>query len=259
MFGVPASLGHTFVHFCWQGQRPIYVLLDFYNGSMDKTKWPQAWKDQYNEELRRRRISSDAKLARREIIDRSLFPQLWKYQITEDSVFPLIAYGFPLHRVLKTLLQRFIKHEQVDDLILSSQYLYNTEKICPAYYSDRERSVVILNRFNNNNKWEELFNWISFFSERGHHPHMHLMLGIMFLNKYLHCTHQDVWLKQSIHHLLRVENWVEREDTRKALSSVQALAHYLNRDFDKAMGYLGIGKKKTFEEDFAELIDKLAA
>ncbi len=162
---------------------------------MDKTKWPQAWKDQYNEVIRLRRMHAEIQKAKDAKIDESLYPQLWRYELSEDTVFPLIAYRFPLHRVLSSVMQRFIKHCQVDELTLSSRYLQNTEKIFPAYYSDRERAVVILNRFKNNEKWEELFNWLSFFSERGHHPHMHLMLGVLFLNKYLHCTHQEIWLK----------------------------------------------------------------
>lgn len=219
---------------------------------MDKTKWPQEWKDQYNKVIRERRKAAALRDARE-------FPTLWQYQLSEDTVFPLIAYRFPLHRVLERLLQKFIKNQQSCELLLSSRYLYETNKIHPGYYSDRERAVVILNRFDNNQKWEELFYWLSFFSERGHHPHMHLMLGILFLDKYLNSTHQEIWLTQSIHHLRRVENWVEREDSQKALNAIQALAHYLNRDFDRAMGYLGIRKQKTFEEDFAELMDKMAA
>jgi hypothetical protein len=226
---------------------------------MEKSKWPQAWKDQYNEVIRQRKLSDRLQQEKQAKLDAREFPQLWHLHLSEDNVFPLIAYDFPLHRVLTNLLQRFIKPGAEHELRLSSRYLINTRKVCPAYYSDRERAVVILNRFQNNQEWEELFHWVSFFSERGYYPHMHFMLGVIFLDKYLHQTHQDIWLKQSIHHLRKVENWVEREDSRKALSSVQALAFYLNRDFDRALGYLGVRKQKTFEEDFAELMDRLAA
>lgn len=226
---------------------------------MDKTKWPQSWKDQYNQELRNRQIQLRIGKSKLAFQDAENFPQIWSLQISEENIFPLIAYGFPLHRILAHLLQRFIKPFGHDELNLSTRYLNQTQNICPAYYSDRERAIVILNKFRNNEEWEKLFHWLSFFPEEGYHPHMHLMLGIIFLDKFISKTDQVIWLKESIHHLKAAENWVESENTKKALSAIQALACYLDKDFDKAMGYLGVRKKKTFEEEFAELMDKLAA
>jgi hypothetical protein len=84
------------------------------------------------------------------------------------------------------------------------------------------------------------------------------MLGIIFLDQYLSKTHQDIWLIEAIHHLGRAEPWLEREDSQQALAALQALAFYLNRDFEKALGFLGARKKKTFEENFTELIQKVA-
>lgn len=226
---------------------------------MDKTKWPQALKDQYNEEIRQRRMRASIQNAKDNILHAHEFPQIWNLNLSEETVFPFIAYEFPLHRVLENLLQRFIPTGMERELRLGEKYLRNTRNAIPAYFSDRERATVILNRFQNNDEWEELFHWISFFSARGNHPHMHLMLGIIFLDKYLRHSKHEVWLQQSIHHLKKVENWVEREDSRKALAAVQALGFYLNRDFNRALGYLGVRQKKTFEEDFAELIDRVAA
>lgn len=226
---------------------------------MDTSKWPQAWKDQYNEQIRLRKLAAKIKELRLEQRDEKEFPQLWNFNLSEETVFALIAFDFPLHRVIMNLLQRFVRPGLEHELRLSSRYLCNTEKICPAYYSDRERAVVILNRFQSSNEWETLFRWMSCFSERGYHPHMHLMLGILFLNKYLSHMHQDIWLIEAIHHLRRAEAWVKNPDCQKALSAVQALAWYLRRDFEKALSYLGVRQKKTFEEEFSDLIDKMAA
>lgn len=240
-------------------EKTLFVPSPKYDEQMDKSKWPQSWKDQYNEQIRLRKIAAKLKAIREELRDAREFPQIWQFNLNEETVFSLIAYDFKLHRTLNLLLQRFISPGLEDELRLSSSYLFNTEKIFPAYYSDRERAVVMLNRFKASKDMEELFKWVSFFTHQGYHPYLHLLLGVLFLDRYLSQLNQKIWLQEAIQHLRRVGNWVRNHDCQKALSAVQALAWYLNQDFEKASGCLKLKENESFEKEFAELIQKMAA
>lgn len=236
-----------------------YVSGSVQDGDMDKSKWPKEWKDQYNRELRRRRRYEEFRKQQEERQNRREFPELWKMDLSEESVFSFIAYTYPLHRVLKNLLQKFVGPCDGKGLLLSERYLSKTSKLCPAAYSDRERSVVILNRFKANEDWEKLFGWLGFYTDHGSHPEMHFMLGVMYLDRFLKEMDQTIWLEQSIIQFERMGEWSDREDFLKAMDALRAFAHYMNRDFSGALGDLEKKRTEKFGEAFTELINKLAA
>jgi hypothetical protein len=224
---------------------------------MDKSKWPKAWKDQYNNVIQRRRALFTAQEKRDEYKDRSSFPQIWKRECDEESIFSFIAYNFPLQDVLSKLLQQFITPDKKEDLRLGGSYLFHTKKIFPGYYSDRERIIVILNRFKDSEDFTELDYWLEFQSPQKTHPYANLLMGVLFLNEYLLNLKEDVWLHRAIFQLEKVKPTLKNENATLTLNAVLAFSYYMTNEFDKSITYLEPSKEE-FEKGFKDLIKKVA-
>ena len=224
---------------------------------MDKSKWPKAWKDQYNNVIQRRRALFKAKEKRDEYKDRSSFPQIWKRECDEESLFSFIGYNFPLQDVLSKLLQKYISIDKKENLRLSNSYLFHTKKIFPGYYSEKERIIVILNRFKNTEDFEELDYWLDFQSKTTKHPFKNLLLGVLFLNEYLLNLSEDIWLNRAIFQLEKVRQIIKQENTILTLNALLAFSYYMSNEFDKSVISLGTRKQK-FDIDFMDLIKKAA-
>ena len=224
---------------------------------MDKSNWPKSWKDQYNNVIKRRIALLRVQEKRDEYIDRSSFPKIWERECDEESVFSYIGYNFPLQDVLSKLLQQFIMPDKKEDLRLGGSYLFHTKKIFPGYYSDRERIIVILNRFKDSGNFEELNYWLEFQSSQKNHPFSNLLLGVLFLNEYLLNLSEDVWLHKAIFQLEKVKPSLKNELSTQTLYAVLAFSYYMSNEFDKSITYLE-PRKEQFGIDFTNLIKKSA-
>ncbi len=165
-----------------------------------------------------------------------LFPKVWNKTLEDEEVFSFIAHSLPLSEVIYEILARYVDDSKRFELSLSSRYLNNTRKIFPGYYSDKERTVVLLNRFKNEKRnWSELFYWVGFLSERKRHPHVHFLLGVLFLDQYINNLGQNIWIEKSISQLIKSQKHITHPECQKALRALLAFAHYMNQDYETSM------------------------
>ncbi len=225
---------------------------------MEKSHWPQAWKDEYNTEIRKRKSEKLTITGRERLKDQIYFPRINKMKIDEESIYAMLAYCFPLNPVISRILQRFISNTHMKELILSPRYLFSTQKMCPKYYSDRERIVAIMNRYRVQGNIYEFINLVQFQSDKSTFHYIHLLIGIIFLNHYIDgSSYKDECLLISIRHLEKANRNFEREDSKLTTKSLIAFAYYLFRDFERAGTYLN-PTNNNLENDFLELIKKVA-
>ena len=225
---------------------------------MEKFRWAQIWKDQYNSEIRKRNTKKSARDAKDHILDQIYFPEINRMKVFEGSIFAMLAYRFPLNPVISRIIQRFISDEHLKELILSPRYLHDNKKTYPRYYSERERIVVIMNRFCVSGNINEFISWIQFQTDKSTFHYIHLMIGVNFLDHYLDRPfRRDESLDISIRYLEKASLNFSSEESKLTINSLLAFGHYMNRDFVKSAGYLKI-KNSEFEVGFMELINKVA-
>jgi hypothetical protein len=219
---------------------------------MDKSNWPQAWKDQYNfvitQRARMKRINDEWKC-----------PKIWKFSLTEENVFALLGHCFPFNHVIKNIICRFYQKCNSKSLLVSSKYLYEARKTLPSYYSDRERIVVQLNKYLITGNLDQFVQWLPFYSEKKCSHLIHLMIGVFFLDRYLENLENDSLLKISITHLERGKSSFSTAEAHLVFTSLIAFAHYMNREFEHSLKYLDRSEINEFHRDFGGLIRKVAA
>jgi hypothetical protein len=171
--------------------------------------------------------------SRKARIEEILFPRLWMKEVSEESVLSLISYHMPLRPVIARLLQKFIDPESKSSLLLSGHFLGKIRSAFPGYYSDKEKTILLLNQFLTEKKnWEASFKWILYLDERKEHPYVHLLLGIALLDQYLHRLDQEIWLTESIKHLERALPYFEMEESKKTLRALLAFGYYMMEEYD---------------------------
>lgn len=173
---------------------------------------------------------------RRNKEEAELFPKVWHKSLGDEEVFSFVTYCLPMSEIIYEILSRYIDENKKFELRLSSRYLNKTKNIFPGFYSDRERIIVLLNRFKRDDRnWDELFYWIGFLSKKKGHPYMHFFLGILFLDQYIQKMDQEIWIQKSISQLSKALRHIKHTECRKALGALLAFAHYLDNDFDTSM------------------------
>jgi hypothetical protein len=230
------------------------------SSSANRNEWPREWKDQYNKVLRARKSAKSKVSWVDQKREESLFPQIWQMELNDEAFFSYLAYSFPLDEVLSKLLQKFIGPKKKDFLKLSWSYLEATQKVTPVYYSERERIVVLLNRFKSPDRdWDQLFNWLSFSAPGTQHPYAHLFLGVLFLDHYLRHLDQEAWLIKATSHLKLVERTLELEECIHASRALLAFSFYLKREYASSLSFLDDRQENGFDEEFRGLIQKQAS
>ncbi len=218
---------------------------------MDKTKWPQYMKDQYNSVIRRRkRIAA--------VADEIHCPKLHEKEISEETVFGFLAYGCKFHHVINKIFQKYISENHGSTLQVSNVYLYFTRKIFPGYYSDRERMVAMLNRYKQNENFEDFLSWTDYFSSSRYGQYIHLMIGVFILDIYLQNLKNFQRLNLAIIHLEKAQKSFKLEGSKLAFNTLLAFCYYLREDFDSSVRLLNVNEEKRFHQDFVELIRKAA-
>lgn len=222
---------------------------------MDKSKWTQKMKDQFNEEIRKRALH---KFRTDKMRDEWLSPQIWKMPLTEANVFGMLAYTFPFNHVILKILQRFYKKMGAKKLLLSSRYLFESHKIFPGYYSDRERIVVMLNRYRSNGNIEEFVKWLPFNQDQSFSHLIHLMIGVFFLDQYLSQLNNQKLLTIAISHMEKGKGKFKSVEAHLAFSSLIAFGHYMNKEFENSMEYLDHQDTDELQDKFGSLLKKVA-
>lgn len=210
-----------------------------------KQDWPRWMKEQYNEEIRRRRAIKEK---RERFLDEQFTPQIWRMPLNETNVFSMLAYIFPFNMVIKKILQKFFRMEDRRNLKLSSSYLQVTQNIFPGYYSDRERIIVMLNRYRVTGDLENFVKWLPFHSDKTSVHLIHLMVGLFFLDQYLNNLSKDEFLIISLSHFQKGQRNFQTIEARLAFHTLIAFAHYMNRDFQ--VSRLRIVEDLTDDEEF---------
>ncbi len=168
------------------------------------------------------------------------FPRLWRREISEESVFALISYHMPLRPVLIKLMQKFIDEEKKNELLLSLHFQGRTRGVFPGYYSDKEKTLLLMNQFlDERKKWEGPLRWISNLDERREHPFVHLILGVALLDQYLLRLHQEIWLKEGLKHLKIALDYMERDESRKAIKALLSFGYYMKEEYEASAQFLG--------------------
>ncbi len=194
---------------------------------MDKSKWPQLMKDQYNEEIRKRIRLKE----RRSYRENSRFKQ---FKVTEESVFIMLAHEISFTPSLQRLLLRFFPESDSSELCQGGNSLTRARNIFPGYYSDRERIVVMLNQYRISGDFQEFVDWLPFYEERESKKMLHLLLGIFLLDEYLlHLNNSNI-LELSIVHLERAQCTFQTMQANLAYSSLLAFAYYMDQNFEKS-------------------------
>lgn len=211
-------------------------------------------KDQYNAEIRRRRRVKEA-------LDERYNPCLWQMPLTETNVFSMLAYVFPFNGVIQKILQKYFRREDRRKLMVSSYYLHATQRINPAYYSDRERMIVMLNRYRVTGDLDSFIRWLPFHEDRGSAHLIHMMIGVFFLDHYILNLHRTEVLLIALDHLQRGRKRFVTAEAHLAFNSLIAFAHYMNHEFSVSRTFVAneLKNDEEFQERFLELIDKEAA
>lgn len=218
---------------------------------MNKSEWPQTWKDQYNSELAKR-------LRKKRFQEEWRCPDIWKFSLTEENVFALLGHCFPFNHVIKKIICRFYKKTDSKQLLVSRRYLYETRKAFPAYYSDRERIVVQLNKYLMTGDLEQFVHWLPFYEE-GKSAHLiNLMIGVFFLDRYLENLEKESLLKIALVHLERGQASYRSPEAHLAFTSLIAFGYYMNKDFEHSLEYLDHAELNEFHRDFDQLVRKVA-
>lgn len=219
-----------------------------------KQDWPQYMKDQYNLEIRRRRNI-------KKILDDRYCPQIWTLPLNETTVFSTLAYVFKFNYVIERILQKFFGPEDRKRLLLSEKYLQLSRHIFPGYYSDRERIIVMLNRYQLTGDLEGFVKWLPFHKDKGNFHLVNLMLGLFFLDQYLNNLRREELLSISLSHLVKGQSRFKTIEAKLAFNTLIAFARYMNQDFQGSKLHIvnELNEDQEFQEKFLQLVDKEAA
>lgn len=94
----------------------------------------------------------------------------------------MLGHCFPFNRTIKRILGRFYHPNTCKELLVSSRYLYESRRVFHAYYSDRERIIVQLNRYLERGDIEQFIKWLPFYEQKSHLHLIHLIIGVFFLD-----------------------------------------------------------------------------
>lgn len=223
---------------------------------MNKHNWPQHFKDQYNEVIRKRRMLQVVKSAKERLIDERLCPSMWKMPINEQTVFSMLAYSFPFNHVILQILRKFFDLSGQTQLLVSSKYLYYSQNVFPGYYSDREKIVMILNRYRSSGDLQDFVKWLPFYADKSSGHLLHLMIGVFYLDQYLTNLKKINYLYISLDHLSKGQKDFENLESRLAFNGLIAFAHYMNQQFEISEDYLQKENEGEFQRKFLRLIKK---
>lgn len=220
----------------------------------NKEFWPEWKKQQFNSQIRKKR-------ERNRLKDDRLHPEIWKRELNENSLFSMLAHMVPINSTIKKVLVRYYPRVESKGLLLSAIYLKATYDIFPAYYSDRERLIVMLNRARHLDDLDQLVEWSDYHNNEFGGHYLHLMIGIYYLDRFVNDLSSKYCLKMALHNLLMAKKDFKTQEAHLAFNGLLALAHYLNQDFEESSNVvkLNLSSDHEFQERFLKLIEKEAA
>lgn len=219
-----------------------------------KSNWPQIWKDQYNYEIQRRK----AVLQSRYRADEIAHPKLWDMELTEENFFSYLVLFFPANHLIIRILRQSVSQTEVKNLLLSWGQVYQLQAVYPAYYSDREKIILLLNHYRFKRDIDKIVELIHFFEEDSQSCYWKLFIGLIFLDLYLNNLEAENLLDSSISHLGDVDRLVKREESQKAAGALLAFCYYMKKEFQKSSLCLKTTNPEKFHDRFEDLIRKVA-
>lgn len=186
------------------------------------------------------------------------FPHIWKAKWDLDQLLSMILKDISLHRALsRVILESFrpLKSNSCT-LNLSQKYLHNTKNILPSYYSDRERIIVIINRYNSESFDENLIYWSNFFCKKDSSTEIQLVLGILLLDHSLKKDLNREKIKDSISYIESANSRRQPIKYKHLNSAILAFAYYLIDDLEKSLKTTEALNNILFFQRFAKLIAK---
>ncbi len=219
--------------------------------------WPQWKKDQYNQEIFKRNISKRIRQTFSKFLEERQAPSIWALPIDEENVLKLLGYCFPINPIIKKIIQRFYDSTGHRSLLLSSRFIFSMRNVPPIYFSDRERFVVMLNRFRNNEDKEEFFKWLPLYQKNGQEHLLYLVIAILVLDHYLDNLSSVHLLEFSVKYLNRSFLHLETSQGQLTLSTLLAFCLYMRRDFKSSIICLQARRDNELQAKFGELIRKV--
>ena len=211
-------------------------------------------KNQYNQEIRRRYAVQQAQ-SRIETLSN---PKLSEIPLTEENVFGMLAHFFPVNHLIIRILKQSVSPVQVKSLLLSWGQVFKLQTVFPAYYTDREKIILLLNHYRFHRDVDKLLEFLYYSEEETQNCYWRLIIGLIFLDLYLDNLHSEYLLERSIYQLGEVDKMVHREDSRKAVGALLAFCYYMQKDFEKSSMCLKTEQPERFHDRFEDLLRKVA-
>lgn len=218
------------------------------------SRWPQAMKDQYNEEIRKRRTRELLRIKADEI----KYISWGSLTLTEESVFSMLAHFFPLNHLLVKILQQCVSETVGKTILLSWKQVHLIDRTFPGYFSDKEKIIVLLNHYRFYNETGKLCELISHSSEEKEHRFWKLIFGFIFLDLYLNDLKSQTILEKAIDQLSKVQSLLIMKESQSIVSAVLAFCYYMQSDFKKSEQCLDIQEPEELHIRFKALVKNVA-
>lgn len=188
-------------------------------------------------------------------LDLRRYPEIWRLTVSEETVFSMLTHDFEFCPVIRKILEKSYPSKSQTRLLLSAKYLDTTRRIFPGYYSDRERIVVMLNRYLLSRNIREFIKWLPYFEDRKSAHIVRLMIGVFYLDRYLDNLYDKNLLSLTIMHLQKAFRGFKTQEGKTACGGLIAFAHYMNNEFQDSMSVLH-DEDSEFNEKFLTLLKK---
>lgn len=217
-------------------------------------KWPQALKDQYNEEIRKRKTMELLRIKADEIKHIS-----WgSLSLTEESVFSMLAHFFPLNHLVIRILKQCVSETDGKTILLSWKQIHFLDRTFPGYFSDKEKIIVLLNHYRFYNDTGKICDLISHSSHEKEHRYWKLIFGFIFLDLYLSNLNSTTMLDKAIDQLSKVQPLLIMKESRSVVSAVLAFCYYMQSEFKKSEQCLNIQEPEDLHIRFKALVKSVA-
>lgn len=146
------------------------------------------------------------------------FPQVWKIKLTDQEVFSFFYYVYPVHPVIRKVLENTSSVRSSECRIpLSVKYIWKAKGIFPGYYSDNERLIIMIAKYIWDQQIDEFDSWLKFFSNTSDQRIVQFLLGIIALNDYLKSGSGESLLLSAQFHFSRASKSDPDNRTFKAM------------------------------------------
>lgn len=221
----------------------------------DFSRWSQAQKDQYNSEIRRRNEIEIRKLRLDEIENVS-----WSsMNLTEETVFSMLAYFFPVDHLILKIIRQSLGEEADKSLLLSWKQIHQMKHVFTGYYSDREKVILMLNHYVHCQDLKKVFEVLSYLENQEENRFAKVIIGVILLDAYLGDLKSTGLLDKTVAVFENVRALMSTQKSHTILDSLLAFCFYMKKDFAKSRSLLLVtSEPRTFQAKFRILVSEAA-